>query len=406
MLKRLRIQFVCIVMTIVTAMLCTILGLVIHFTGLALETQSMQMMQTIAANPFQLGKPDQNNRTEYAQLPFFAVQISRRGELIATGGGYYDLSDTKTLLKIVQTVLSSEEQSGVLQEYSLRFSKTVTPSGHQIVFADMSSERATMANLIRNCVLVGICSTMVFLAISILLARWMVKPVDQAWQQQKQFIADASHELKTPLTVIMTNAELLQYPQYSEAERRQFSDSILTMSRQMRGLVEGLLELARVDNGAVKTSYAELDLSSLITEDILPFEPLFFEKGLTLSTAIEKGIRIKGSASHLRQVLDILLDNAMKYSAPNGQVWVKLIRHNSHCVLSVASPGDGISQEDLKNIFKRFYRADKARSRDGSYGLGLSIAQSIVLKHHGKIWAESQSGVNTFFIQLPIQSYG
>ena len=121
-------------------------------------------------------------------------------------------------------------------------------------------------------------------------------------------------------------------------------------------------------------------------------------------TAVEKGISLKASDSHLRQVLGILLDNAMKYSAPEGRIWVKLIRHGGHCLLSVSSPGQEISPEDLQNIFKRFYRVDKARSRDGSYGLGLSIAQSIVLSHKGKIWAESEDGINTFFIQLPISS--
>jgi len=401
-LKRLQIKFVCVVMTIVTGMLCTISGLIIHFTGQALEAQSMQMMQTIAANPFQLGRPDQNN-TEYVQLPFFVVQISRRGELIAASGGYYDLSDTKTLLRITQTVLESEKENGVLKDYRLRFRKTVTKTGQQIIFADMSSEQATMENLVRNCVAVGLCSMMVFLGLSIVLARWMVRPVDQAWRQQRQFVADASHELKTPLTVIMTNAELLQSPQYPEEECRRFAQSILTMSRQMRGLVEGLLELARVDNGAVKMNDGEVDWSGLVAENLLPFEPLYFEKGLTLSAAIDKGILIRGSASHLRQVLEILLDNAMKYSSPQGEVRVKLARNGGHCVLSVASPGEEITQENLKNIFKRFYRVDKARSRDGSYGLGLSIAQSIVQEHRGKIWAESRNGTNTFFVQLPCQ---
>ena len=163
-----------------------------------------------------------------------------------------------------------------------------------------------------------------------------------------------------------------------------------------------LLDLARVDNGAVKTNSVEVNLSDLIEEEVLPFEPLYFEKGLTLSTAVEKNIHVKGSPQHLRQVLGILLDNAMKYSTPEGEVRVKLIRHGSHCQLSVASPGENISTADLENIFKRFYRVDKARSRDGSYGLGLPIAQSIVQAHKGKIWAQSSEGVNTFFVQLPL----
>ena len=400
MLKKLRIKFVCITMTFVTIMLCVIFGTVIFFTGQGLEMQSEQMMQSVANNPFQLGSPKMES--EEVRLPFFMVKVGRHGEVLAASGGYYDLSDEASILEIIRAASASDSQTGVLEEYDLRFSKSNGPDGETFVFADMTSERATMRSLYQSCIFIGVLSFLIFLGISLLLAHWAVKPVDQAWQQQRQFVADASHELKTPLTVIMTNAEMLQDPGYNEETRQQFSSSILTMSQQMRGLVEGLLELARVDNGAVKTSFSELDMSQLVEDDMLPFEPLYFEKELTLSTAIEKGIRVKGSPSHLRQVLDILLDNAMKYSTPQGEVRVKLKKQGSHCVLSVASPGAEISAEDLKNIFKRFYRIDKARSRDGSYGLGLSIAQSIVEEHRGRIWAESGNGINTFLVQLPV----
>lgn len=400
MIKKLRTKFVCILMTVVTIMLVVMFGLVIHFTGSSMENQSIQMMQAIASEPFQLGLPD--DRTGDIRLPYFVVQVSRWGEVTATGGGYYDLSDEETILAITKAALESEEQTGVLKAYKLRYSKNARPSGQIIVFVDMSSEQATMNGLIQSCIFIGIISFAAFLSISLLLARWAVKPVDQAWQQQKQFVADASHELKTPLTVIMTNAELLQSPDCDESARRQFSDSILVMSRQMRGLVEGLLELTRVDNGAVKTKYAALDFSDLVQNSVLPFEPLYFEKGLILETGVEAGVWLKGSESHLHQVLDILLDNAMKYTTPGGTVRVAMRHQGSHALLSVAGPGEAISPEDQKNIFKRFYRIDKARSRDGSYGLGLSIAQSIVTEHGGRIWADSRDGINTFLVQLPL----
>ena len=274
------------------------------------------------------------------------------------------------------------------------------PFGEAMVFVDISSEIATMENLVKTCVFIGIISFSVFLGLSFWLARWAVKPVETAWNQQRQFVADASHELKTPLTVIMTNAELLQSPEYTDADRRRFSDSILTMSHQMRGLVESLLELARVDNGAAKMVFSEFDFSEQVSDGLLPFEPVYFEKELLLESEIEEGLKVKGSQAHLRQVLDILLDNAAKYASPQGTVTVKLKRQGSHCLLSVANPGEQISKEDLKNIFKRFYRIDKVRSMNHSYGLGLSIADSIVKEHGGRIWAESAEGINTFFVQL------
>lgn len=399
MLKQLRIKFVLITMTLVTVMLAVILGMVVHFTQENLENQSIQMMQSIAADPFQLGPPDAPAKD--VRLPYFAVQINGRGDVTATGGGFFDLSDTELVLEITKAALRSPRQVGVLKDYNLRFCKITSCNGDGIVFADMTSEQATIQNLTRTCILIGILGFLGFLFLSIQLAKWAIRPVEEAWQNQKQFVADASHELKTPLTVIMTNAELLRSPEYDEESRDQFSASILTMAHQMRGLVEGLLELARVDNGAVKTAFAPVDLSALVDEGCLPFEPLYFENGLVLESTIEPEITLKGSANHLAQVLKILLDNAMKYSDP-GTVEVRLHRTGNTCLLTVSNPGQEIPIEDRKNIFKRFYRADKARHRDGSYGLGLSIAENIVREHGGKIWVESTGTVNRFHVQLPI----
>ena len=170
----------------------------------------------------------------------------------------------------------------------------------------------------------------------------------------------------------------------------------------MRGLVERLLELARADNGQVQTTFDDVQFSKLVFDAILPFEPIFFEKGLTLSSQLEEDIVLRGSQSHLKQVVEILLDNAQKYSDPQGEVLIKLRRQSrGRCLMSVSNPGPALSQEDLSNIFKRFYRMDKARSRDGGVGLGLAIAQSIVQAHHGRIWAESTNGINTFCVSLP-----
>ena len=399
MIRRLKVKFICINMAIVTAMLLVIFGMVLHFTRDNLEQQSIRVMQSVMEDRSHLGRPGE--LPKQAQLPYFYVSVNGFGEVSATFGGYYDLTDTQSLQKIITLALASDEDSGVLESYSLRFQKRATLFGQSIVFVDMSSELATMRSLVKNCALIGLASLAAFGGLSLLLARWAVKPVETAWNQQRQFVADASHELKTPLTVILTNAELLQQPEYDEQARSKFVGSIVTMSHQMRGLVESLLELARVDNGSGKLDFSRLNFSELADDALLPFEPVYFEKGLTLESAVQDNIFVKGSAQHLKQVADILLDNAAKYAAADSTVRVVLRRQGNHCLFSVASAGEEISREDLKNIFKRFYRIDKVRSMNHSYGLGLPIAQSIVSSHNGKIWAESAEGINTFFVQLP-----
>ena len=169
----------------------------------------------------------------------------------------------------------------------------------------------------------------------------------------------------------------------------------------MRGLVEDLLDLARLDHDANKTQDFEINLSELAASVVLSFEVLFYEKGLSLKTEIEQDVCVSGNEKQLYQLMEILLDNALKYSLP-GTTVLSLRRQGSKAELSVCNPGEQIGEEDLQNIFKRFYRVDEARSLNGSYGLGLSIAEQITEKHKGKISAESKNGMNTFTAVIPL----
>ena len=403
MIKKLRIKFILVIMAIVMVLLGCILGVVIHFTGQSMEMQSISMMRTITTAPFQQGIPGKPMDDE-VRLPFFTVQISSRGELITASGGYFDLSDREYLQEIIDEALLSDQETGELEEHDLRYLKSVSLRGISIVFSDTTTEKATMKHLIYSCLAIFFVATVVFFGISILLSHWVIKPVATAWEQQRQFVADASHELKTPLSVIMTNAELMQSEDINEEDRKTYSGNILGMTYQMRSLVENMLEMARVDNGKVKLNFTDVDLSELVSDAALSFQLLYEEKGMGLRCAAADEVHIHGSEQPLYQVMDVLLDNALKYSTPGSMVSVDLVSTGGRCVLSVASPGEPISKEDLQNIFKRFYRADKARAMNGSYGLGLAIAESIVEAHRGKIWAVSENGNNIFFVQIPISS--
>lgn len=398
MIKRLRIKFVCINMTIVTIMLCVIFGLVLHFTSVSMEKESYDMMQSVALDPLQIGVP--GKETPGVRLPYFALQLGPGGELLASGGGYYDLTDRALLEELIS--LSSVQKSGVLADYGLRYVRVVTPTTQCIVFADMSSEINTINNLLENCLLIGAASFIIFLIISILLAHWAVKPVAVAWEQQRQFVADASHELKTPLTVILSNAQMLSGNGDDPKLREKLTANILTVSQQMKDLVSKLLNSARVDQGIGAMQFSAVDLSNTVTNALLPFDSIFYERGLELDSNVQEDIWVRGSQSYLVQVVDILLDNAQKYGVEHGHTRVTLRKQGKKsCLLTVANEGEPMSAQELKNIFKRFYRADAARAQTGSYGLGLSIAEGIVKAHRGKIWAESKDGVNAFFVQLP-----
>lgn len=397
MIRRLRHKLEWITVALLMIMLLVIFGMIYISTATELREDCVSALEAASHNQFRPGRPGSHIH------PVFTLERSAGGDLIAAGSSFYDLTDDELLRDIYAAAESGREEIGELKVYSLRYYRSETPMGVRYAFADISAEEAALEHLVYSFLLIGVVGFAGFFLISVLLARWAVKPVETAWGQQQQFVADASHELKTPLTVILTNAELLQSPDCAPEDRSRLTDNILTMSRQMRGLVEGLLQLARVDSGQAKANRIRVDLSRLAEEAALPFEPVYFEAGMTLEWETEPGITVQGNPQYLRQVMEILLDNGRKYSAPGSTCRLTLNRQGkSRALLRFFSPGTPLTPRQCQDIFKRFFRADTARAMSGSYGLGLSIAQRIVLEHGGRIWAEGAQGGNFFCVQLPL----
>lgn len=407
MIKRLRAKFIWVSMTVFGIMLLVIFGLVRHFTVISMEEQSLMAIRSATE---QAGQPPDNwmelpgrteqpsgNRTEIRQ-PVFFLMLTQDDRLVAVGSDFYDLTDESYLRQLLQEVQAENKETGILSAYSLRY----LCLGQRVYFMDISAQIQSANAQLVILLVTGVVAMGAFFFVSLLLSRWMVRPVEEAWERQRQFVGDASHELKTPLTVILTNAELLRAPDYDDTAKARFTESILSMARQMRGLVEGMLDLARVDGGNVRAQMEPLDFSELTENTLLPFEPVYFEAGRELCSRVEPGIRVNGSGRHLRQVVEILLDNGCKYGAPGQAVTLTLQRQGrNHCLLKVTSCGQSLTPQQCREIFKRFYRVDEARSMNHSYGLGLPIAMGIVSDHRGKIWAEGKDGHNTFFVSLP-----
>lgn len=401
MIERLRRKLVAITAVLLTVVLVVIVCCIYYFTRMGLEERSMAALQAAGAEPATHDRPGKPEK--FTTSPCFVLEIGPDGRLKAVGPDYYDLDDLEELLAILEEAQGSGAKSGMLMQRQLRFMRIDGGPGVRYAFMDASGEIDTLSRLNVTCAVILAVGIVGFFCISVLLGRWAVRPVERAWEQQRQFVADASHELKTPLTVILTNAELLRSNEYDEQHKLRFADSILIMSLQMRGLVEELLDQARVDNGLEHMEKIRLDYSRLVSDAVLPFEPVYFEAGRELHSIVQPGITVTGSSSHLRRVVDILLDNGCKYSAPGSVVQLRLERYGrGNCLLSVSSPGEAMTEQQCLDIFKRFYRVNQARTMNRSYGLGLSIAQGIVQKHRGKIWAQSRDGINTFYVNLPM----
>ena len=399
MIRKLRIKFVAINMAIVSLLLCVILGLVYYFTQTSLESQSVRMMQQIAAEPTRVEAVLQSG--DHVRLPYFMVRLDKTGNFLAPAGGSYHITDEELLRQLVSVTKVSPQRLGEISRYNLRYCKVDTPKSKLLVFADISGEQAALDSLMKTCLLLGALGFLCFLIASILLSGWAVRPVEKTIRQQKNFVADASHELKTPLTVIMTDTQLLQTSGHSPNVQARLLNNIQTMCEQMRAMIEQMLQLAQSENNSSRKNFQSIDFSKLVCDSILPFDPVFYERSMKLETATDPGIRICGDPTLLRQLLEILLDNAQKYGDPGGTTWVSLVRcSRKRCRLIVADQGAPIPKESLKLIFERFYRGDTARRRNGSFGLGLSIARNIAEQHHAKIWAESCDGINRCIFEI------
>ena len=405
MIRKLRWQFVAACMGLIAAVLAIVFGCVWASAQNALEHSShMALEQALSRRGGDL-LPGfrQNGGDDQVLLPYFTVQVWGT-TVYVTGGTYSGLEDTDALTAILTDCLSQEADEGSLSDYSLRYLRQDDGLYTQIAFVDISLETAALRQMMASYLRIGLLSLLLLAGASFLLSLRVTRPVERAWRQQRQFFSDASHELKTPLTVILSNAEMLETSDLPERESR-WRDNILSESRQMKTLVEEMLTLSRTEDAQRKPTVADVDLSDLSEDCALAFEPVAFEAGKPLSWDVTPALTVSGDGEKLRRLLSILLDNAAKYGAPGEGIVLSLRAERSQAILSVAngSGGHPIPPEELPRLFERFYRADASRGEQSGFGLGLPIAQAIAKEHHGALRAESDEQATRFTFTLPLK---
>ncbi len=368
-------------------LLCVFLG-VYHTTRVSLqENTQAQLRQAL-------------QRGEDGGLPCFVVEVYPTGRVHITASSYYQLTDA-LLSQVVSAAVSADEDAGLLEDYQLRYLRQASPLSLRIAFTDSSLEQATLRALVRTGLIIGVVALAVLLGCAYALAGLVTKPVARAWESQRRFLSDASHELKTPLTVVLSSAELLG--EHTTEASAPYVENIRAEGLRMRSLVEDMLTLSRMESQRPGQRHEVLDLSDLTTEVALRFEPVAFEAGRELRYDVEPGILLSGDAPQLTQLLGILLDNAIKYAPAGSAASLTLRRQDKQAILQLINGGDPIPPEHLPHLFERFYRADESRSDHGSFGLGLAIAKAITEEHGGTIRAESDSRGTMFTVSLPMK---
>ena len=333
-------------------------------------------------------------------IPCFVAEVYASGMARVAGNSYYDLSDQSQLAAIVTEALAQEEDTGLLADFHLRYLRKTGYTSTLIAFTDTTLESTTMRSMAAVCSLAGSAALLVLFLCSYLLSGVVTRPVGAAWAQQEQFLSDASHELKTPLTVILSSAELLN--QSALPEQAVYIDNIREESRRMKLLVEDMLTLSRAQRSAGSLPEQTADLSEAAMTAALRFEPVAFEAGKRLEYDIAPELPVRGDGGKLGQALAALLDNAVKYSAGGTDIRLTAEKQGRFAVVAVADSGPDIPADKLPHIFDRFYRADEARTDGDSFGLGLPIAKAIIDAHRGTLRCESGGGVTRFIITLPL----
>lgn len=340
--------------------------------------------------------PNIGGKEEISYVYTVTVRVSPDGSYTREDIFGADIDDD-VLGQAVEKAIAAKSDSGTLRSLNLAWKRAATPDGTRIVFASTDHLSDTMRStaLIFGAVCLG--SLLLFFGVSYLLAGVVIRPTAKAWEQQRRFVADASHDLKTPLTVILANADILrEQPGSTVAEQMQWVDGTTEEAERMKGLVNQMLELAKSEDAQRAPTLSPISLSELTEQTVLQFEPVAFDKGVTVQSEIAAGVTLPSHEESYVRLLHILLDNAIKYSPEGETVTVTLSPRGNGAELAVRNFGAPISAEDLPHLFERFYRADKARSV-GGFGLGLSIAQSLAANLRGKISVTSSEAEGTVF---------
>ena len=309
-----------------------------------------------------------------------------------------------TIIGIVRSVMGQAEDFGKLRDYGVFYLRTGNGGDYLIAVTDISNLRESMLDLILSLLAVFVGAMVLFFFISRAISKMAVKPLEEAMQREKQFIADASHDLKTPLTVILANTEILREdPEASVAQQLKWIDSTADAAENMQRMIQEMLTLSKAEEGADSVDAVPVDFSAVVERSVLQLESVAYEEDISLDSELAEGLCVSGNESWLQRIAECLVGNAIQYEPKGGSVSVLLRESEDTVFLSVRNPGSDISPEDMPHIFERFYRIDKTRSPGGSHGLGLAIAKRMTEGMGGRIQVESGPGMGTrFTVSFPL----
>lgn len=332
----------------------------------------------------------------FMDLTVYAVVFDNEGNIIDVINHTTNSISEDEIKEIAEEIVQNRgnEDTKIGNIYFEKYSYSFSRDGGTLIIIDNTTCKEALMQTLKTSLIIFVVLEFIIIIISKKLTSWIIIPVLESFNKQKQFIADASHELKTPLSVIIASSEALE----NEPEEKKWLNNIKSESERMNNLISDLLDMAKSEN-KIEEKYVVENLSKLVEKSVLTFESLMYEKDVRFTYNIDENISLWCNPDQIKQVIGILIDNATKHCSKNGEIKVNLKKERTNIVLDVINTGKEIPKEIRDKIFERFYREDESRNRDENrYGLGLAIAKNIVTNHNGKIYVNCENGYTTFKI--------
>ena len=408
MIKKLRRKFIIIAMCSVFAVLAVIIGTIniVNYVNVVKNADSLVELLKDGGGGFDgnfgeggdfSGRPPMPMSPETPfQTRFFTVEFNGEGQVVSVNVDRIAAVDQAEATEYAESLYKKSQTSGFVGNY--RYGVTSTSLGGKMyIFVDCTRELSDFNSFLLVSLAVSAGGLALVFILVFFLSGKILKPVAESYKKQKQFITDASHEIKTPLTIIGANADVLEM-QNGENE---WTAGIKSEVRRLAALTDKLVFLARMDEESQVLKMMDFSLSDAVEESVKPFEAVALSRGSELQIDIQPNLSYCGDEAMIRQLVNLLVDNAIKYSDEGKNIVVRLNSIGTKIQFMVQNSNSALSEKDMNVLFERFYRSDKSRnSETGGHGVGLSVAQSIVTAHKGKIKAETQNGIVTFTVIL------
>lgn len=398
--NKLRKKFIYFSVGIISIVTVIIIGFVNFAIFYNLNRNSDELLKTLVENNGVMPKIAMVENSDYDQRVlylknisnrFFTVRTDVQKNIITVNTDDVFFTSAQEAVEYAKTVLSKGQSRGFYKGFKYLIEDT--GKGKLIAFVDVVKDYGVIYSNLGNSIIIGIVVLFLVALFSFLLSKKAVRPMVQAYKKQNAFITDASHELKTPLAIIKTSADVLEM----ENGECKWTGNIHKQVNRLNELIGNLISLTKLDESDELEKF-EFSFSDILSESVIDVKDYALSLNKNIVANIEKGISFKGNEELIRKVINILLDNSIKYAKENSDINVNLSRQNRRIVFTIENEADNLEIKNYNVLFERFYRSDSSRnSKTGGYGIGLSIAQSIVLKHRGRISADSFDGKKIIF---------